>query len=247
MLARLLISLLAAALFAAVSHASVTLTGAGSYKRGTGGGGGGVWTLVASGKGAGAGGGTSAALNTATSKLFVVTVACYAGSGGTCNTASDSSSNTWTRIGTGTVLNSFQFNIFYVISPTTSGSHTFTTTCASANCFAAMEVQAWTESGTPVFDVSNFGNAASSSTAAGSVTPTVNNSLLVTGSGNDGASTVSSIDTGFTKTDDNQFNSGVNVGGAIAYFQQSTAAAINPTWSATSATTFVAGIASFKP
>ncbi len=227
----------------------ITLLGAGKQGAG-GGGGGGTWTLVANTTTAGTASGTSSAVNASGAKLFVATIGCYTNSGAAnCNAVSDSSSNTWTRIATGDTVNSFQINMFYVISPTTTASHTFSFACGgTGNCFAAMEVQAWTESGTPVFDQNSFNHSLTTSTTTGSITPTGNNSLIVSGAMYDGASgSAFSVDSGLTITNQQQLASGVSEGGAMGYLQQTTAAAINPTWSASTASTFIAGIANFKP
>ena len=217
-------------------------------------GGGSPWTLTAHGAVAGAASGTTSALNTTGAKLFVIVIGCYEGGGGHCDqtntNVSDSSGNTYTRVATGAVLNTFDFEIYYKISPTTSSTETFSFTCGGINCFAAMEVQAWTEAGTPTFDtgIDSFGSASASSTTTGSITPSVNNALVVSGAVYDATSGSSfSVTGGFTISDQQALVPSTNEGGAAGYLLQSTAAAANPTWSATTGTTFIAGIASFKP
>lgn len=145
-------------------------------------------------------------------------------------TVSDSKSNTWIPLTAqqNGVATGSQF--FYSLSPTTGTNHTFTVDAAGA--FPAVIVQAW--SGAAAFDDENGANQASgTSLQTGSVTPAENNELFVSGCGPGGGGTVTNaIDSSFIETDDLDENANA-AGGALAYKIQTSAAAENPTWTAT--------------
>jgi hypothetical protein len=135
--------------------------------------------------------------------------------------------------------------IFYSTGPTFGSSETFTYT--KSGSFPSMNVA--TFGGVLVPSPLDQGNGAAgnaTSIQTGNITPTTNNQLIIAGLNFNGTETIS-IDTGFTITDQQQFNSGNNFGGAMAYLVQGSAGAINPTWtfSGGSADTS-ANIASFK-
>src|SRR5204863_2222713 len=66
----------------------------------------------------------------------------------------------------------------------------------------------------------------------GSVTPSQDNEVLVTGYGGDTNATTATIDSGFTVSDTFAYVGGSNMGGSAAYLIETTAGAKNPTWSA---------------
>ncbi len=215
-------------------------------------GGGGTFALVAHGA-AGAlssnnNGVTTAGINTTGANLIVVGVAAYGG-GTFPGTLTDSLSNTWTIL---TPQNSGGSNyavLYYCYAPTVGSGQTFTYT--SSFSFPSIGVAAFSGAIASPFDQQNGAVAASGLTIQpGSVTPSVNNEVVLTVF-SDGASGVSfSIDSGFTITDQLQkLNNGTNnqEGLGLAYIIQTTAGATNPTWTAGGSSTMAATIATFKP
>jgi hypothetical protein len=92
---------------------------------------------------------------------------------------SDSQGNTWTYLGlrgSGPYL-----HMWYCVNPTTSGSHTFENTGAWQTFFA---IAFKSNLGTPSADLDRYTNASSTTASFSAYTPTVNNSLIVTGFGN---------------------------------------------------------------
>jgi hypothetical protein len=190
---------------------------------------------------------TTSSLNTTGADLLVVSVHEY--DGGPAGTVSDSKSNSWTALTSYNSSGASKVRIYYATSaPTVGSGHTFQYT--GSGVYATISVEAWSGAHpTTPFDVEN-GNigAVVSSLQPGSVTPSVNGSLLYTARAAGGASDTISIDSGFTIGGTVDYNAGSGeLGGSHAYLVQTTAAAINPTWSSTSAATTQVAIAVFKP
>ena len=124
--------------------------------------------------------------------------------------------------------------------------HTFSNTGASNFCsiFVASFSGAAT---TSPFDQQNGATATGVSTiSTGSVTPTNNNELVITQLGFNSAGLPTSIDNGFTKTNDVEFGAANNYGGSMAYKIQTTATAVNPSWTRTGTLAQTAVIATFN-
>lgn len=233
--------LLAVGVGISFSHAqfSQTLSIAGSA------GGGSTWTLKAFTVQAAAGGPntTTGAINTTGADLIV---ACTASQFSTL-TFSDSASNTWNKIQNSSGSGPPVDTMWWVQSPTTSASQTFTATSGS---FTGLGVLAFSGSVASPLDQSLATATTSTGTSLGmgSITPTVNNEMLFaclsigTGAG------ATSINNGTLKnfTD---FASGTSYGVAQAYYNQTTAAAVNQTftWTTGAAGAFQGVVASFKP
>jgi hypothetical protein len=196
-----------------------------------------TWTLVnhvATPSGSGASPLVSAAVNMTGVKLFVVCVEYYVGAS-TPPTLSDSQSNTWSiRTQYNGANSSIAF--YYLISPSVSSTQTITLTTGggATNFFGQGQIMGFTEAGTPTID-SPLTSATGTTTTIqpGSRTPAQINSLIVTcnGDGYTGTTSVTSP-AGFTTVDGTP-NGGSNVGGWNAWAQQTTAVAVNPTWTAT--------------
>lgn len=175
---------------------------------------------------------TTSAIDTTGANLIVV-----GATGSSAFTVTDSKGNTWTALTeTGIGIDS---QLYYCLNPTVGSGHTFTNTASYPTVHVVAVSGAAASS---VFDVESV----SSTGSPGSVTPSVNGSLLVTVEVNDSsADFASAISGGFTMLTGQPFTGGQNYGGRMAYLIQTTAAAISPTW------TFAGGIsstiASFKP
>jgi len=155
------------------------------------------------------------------------------------NTVTDSKSNSYTALN---AISNTLSQLFYVSVPTVGSGHTFT----AASLVGNLQVEAWSgaASSSP-FDVQNATVGTATTVQPGSITPSQNNSLIVTGVGAQNTQTFS-INSSFTISDQ-WGGSGNAVPGAMAYFVQSTAAAINPTWTETGSGVMTATIAAFKP
>jgi hypothetical protein len=178
------------------------------------------------------GSGTSSAIDTTGADLIVVST-----SGAVSNPGvTDSAGNTYTHIiGAG---HQGYNDLYYCAAPTTSGSHTFTCTydCAvlvysGADASPLDQYAAYTSY-----------NGAIATVQPGSITPSVDGCLIVTGlDENSGTgATIVGINSGFT------IEQTVNHGG-VADLIQTTAAPVNPTWTISSTANIQATIASFKP
>lgn len=166
---------------------------------------------------------TTSNIDTTGSSLITVVLASASGA----NAITDSASNSWsslTAYGAGP-----QVRIFYKVSPTTSATHTFSTgDFAASICVIAF-------SGTGGYGSQETGasNGSGTTLATGSITPAVNNTLLVTGftHNNNSGTPDASVDSSFSEQADVAANAGNNVACAIAYKVQTTATAENVTWS----------------
>jgi hypothetical protein len=177
-------------------------------------------TLVSHTQISGATGGTTSGINTLGASLIVLNAAFLSSS---TPTPTDSLGNTWTPL-TSQTYSATQYNqLFYCLNPNVGASHTFSTTGTTS----ALEVAAF--SNVLGFDVQNGNQGIADPISTGSVSPTNNFSLVVSGI-NFGVAGSTSINTGFTITDQNNFSAGVNYGGALAYLIQTVKGAVNPNW-----------------
>jgi hypothetical protein len=211
------------------------------------GGGGGTWTFVSStvkasttGNGA-----TTSAINTVGSTLIVIVQSSF----GTFPTPTDSKSNSWTLAknlssGDGGPTTSRQISIWYRASPITDANHTFTDPGTSD--FPVIAVFAFSGGAGGVLDqVNAHANSGAAATCQpGSITPSTANQLIISGfefkSG-----TTATVDSGFS-TPPKAGSTGTAAGGAGAYSIQTSAGAVNPTWTMGSTDFCTAAIASFK-
>ncbi len=187
---------------------------------------------------------TTAAINTTGANLLVAHIEWNPVFSSTC-VPSDSKSNSWTPLTAKDNGAGDKSQLYYVTSPTVGSGHTFTATTGGDQDGCVMEIAAY--SGTNGFQVENGATTASSVTSfqPGSVTPSANGYLVITGIGIGTVSAAFSINSSFLITD--QGVSGVGSGGGLGYLIQTSAAPINPTWSWTSGASAAAStIAVFK-
>lgn len=187
---------------------------------------------------------TSPAISTVGSSLLVMTVAAaYA------IVPSDSQGNTWSAL---TAHNSSggsaQVQIYYCASPSTSASHTFTVDSTTGNAYPSICVAAFNHTTPSPFDQQNQADAGgyTTSCSTGSITPLFNGELIVAGLETHGEISGQGITNSMTITDTNPGVASQSLGSAMAYVVQTTAAAINPTWSWASTADPAAAIASFR-
>jgi len=184
---------------------------------------------------------TTTAIDTRAANFIVV----Y-GSSVTIGTLTDSATNTWTKLTTiSNGVGSVESAIYYCANPTKSATHTFTYTLSSGAPSLSVLAFSGVATASP-FDVQNgaiFNTV--TSIATGSVTPSLNNEVVVTGLGAGATAGSYTADSGMTNVGYIPTVGGQGYGTGIAYKIQTTAAAINPTWSGPSGSGTVA-IASFK-
>jgi hypothetical protein len=188
-------------------------------------------------------GGTSVSINTTGATLIVIAVSQE--DDVTFIAPTDNKGNTYTGLtlrqaGAGPGRNNAGARLWYRAAPTVGAGHTFTSTASYSAC--AVMAFSGTATVSP-FDVENGGTSNSSPVGPGSITPTSNNAVVVTGLSFADAS--ATIDAGFTITNTVPFGSANNYANAGAYLIQTTAAAANPGWT-TGGNGGAAVIAAFK-
>lgn len=158
---------------------------------------------------------------------------------------SDSKSNTWSLVVSEHGLANPFMDMWYVANPTSVGSgHNFTA-CTGFTAFPSVCVIAFSGTDTSAaFDQTNHGNTSGSTGQPGSVTPSVDNEVLVTGRSGVGAA--GTIDSSFTVSDAQGFVGGNAYACDMAYLIETTATAKNPTWTSSGETGGVMVIATFK-
>jgi hypothetical protein len=160
--------------------------------------------------------------------LIVVGVTDY-DTGSPSNVVTSSPSNTWTALSLShRTSGNTNARLYYVLNPSTSGTMTFSAT----GSFVSIFVQCW-GGGYWAYDAFNKNEACTGLTCQpGSVTPSDDGAIIVTLFASDSTGSVpNGIDLGFTITDERNLAGGTAQGGALAYLEQTTAAATNPTWS----------------
>ena len=184
---------------------------------------------------------TTTAIDTTGANLLVLISACEGGG----EAISDNKGNSWTAL-TSHANSTAQVRIYYSIPTSVGSGHTFTSSLTGG--FPAVAVSAYSGAATSsVFDKQNgAASDSASSLATGSVSPSADGELLISGLGLDnGIGTLSSIDSGFAI--DASVGIGASDGVAIASLIQTTASAQNPTWSLTGGSDVIAvAIATFK-
>lgn len=160
-------------------------------------------------------------------------------------TITDSKGNSWSArtayLSGGSVVN---VCLFYCRPSSVGSGHTFTST-AAGGMYGPVAALAFSGSvASPYDQESGTGNTATS-IQPGSITPSEDNCLLITALAYESSDTTS-IDSGFTISNQIDFSAGASYGLALAYLIQTSAAAANPTWSRSGAQKNAATMATFK-
>lgn len=150
---------------------------------------------------------------------------------------SDSKGNTWTAL----TARGAVHKLYYCVNPIVGSAHTFTVSPA----YGAIFMQAFKTLTTVAFDTENGATVTGTSLATGSITPSVDGELIISGLTLAGTSTGPTINSSFTSTNPINAVTGVSYGGGIAWKIQ-TSGAINPTWSWTNSAANADSIAAFK-
>lgn len=176
-------------------------------------------------------------LNTATSSpgvdttgatIIIIHTARYSGAGAGSIAISDSKGNSWTAL-TEQSNAEGSSRIYYCINPIVGSGHTFTATGITI----AVAVQVAAFSGiNPAFGAETGAlTHTGTSLATGSLTPSANGALIISGFSAETAQTGTlSVSASLTISDQAAGAGGLNENGALAWFEQSTAGAINPNW-----------------
>lgn len=177
---------------------------------------------------------TFGAVDTTGANLLVIN-AIYA----SAPAVADNKGNTWNAL-TAQTSGGVSSQLFYAQNPTVGAGHTFTVT---AN-FPSAELLAFSGMQSAPFDQQN-GATGGPNVTTGSITPTADNAVVVTGAMGINNSTPT-VDSSLTVTDGVAYVSGTNYGSAMAYGIEGVAQAINPTWTAAGGDNiYAAVIASF--
>ena len=184
----------------------------------------------------------TSAINTTGASLLVVGLSFDYDGGGS---VSDSKSNTWNALTISGASGGGGAKLFYATNPTVGSGHTFS--AGASFLYASIFVLAFSGAKTTSpFDQQNGASGDATTLATGSVTPSENNEVLVTVLEINGAGLPVSINSSFIKQESKEFSGGNAYGGSIAYLIQTTAGAVNPTWTRTNSNPLATRIATFK-
>jgi hypothetical protein len=197
----------------------------------------------------GSAGGTTGSVNTTGANLIVGIIGFENASGQqTLPLAfSDNKSNVYLLGAQSAISSTDGVALYYCVSPTVGSGHTFSTT--QNNSFPTCCVAAFSGLAadfTIGFPYKNNHTAGATSIQAGSLTPTVNNCLVIAGMAYRDTTSVS-IGGGFTISDQAPFIGGTAIGSSLGYLIQTSAAAANPTWSWTNSVAADAVLMIFQP
>ena len=190
---------------------------------------------------------TSPVINSSTANLLVIGNGWYPGIHSDPASVFDSNGNTWNGL-TKQASAGIAARLLYALPGTIGTTHT--ATVSEADIYQGVSFSAWSGAAANPLSVQNGAVGASVSTlATGSVMPPEDNCLIVTVVAHeDNSGGAVSIDSGFeTPIDVSAFVLNLNVGVAVSYKIQTTAAAVNPTWNVTNSVSAIATvIAVFK-
>ncbi len=190
-------------------------------------------------------GGTTGTVDTSGADFLVVVVN-YHNSFVGATPLSDSKGNSWTleRTETG---GPDTVRIYWCTPGSNVGTgHTFSTTTGFSNIFAY--AFSGSRTATSPYDQENGGNANAAAVATGSITPSANNCLVITGYGGFNPGTTPSMTSGgtnFTIPTGFAIPTSTSESGASSYSIQTTATAENVTWTSTGGAWSAAVIVSF--
>lgn len=183
---------------------------------------------------------TTSGVNTAGVDLIVLAVASYQAVADP--TISDSKGNTWTPR-TSYASDVSKLKIYYAVNPTVGSGHTFT--ASQSGSYPSIIVLGFSGSHATPFDQENGNTSASaSSLATGSVTPTEDNELIIMAACH--SADISSCDEGTGGPLLVAYVNGEHFAGGADAEIQTTAAAINPTWTFAAAASCAVAQATFK-
>jgi hypothetical protein len=189
---------------------------------------------------------TTPNIDTSGADLIVIAVSAFPG--GTNPTVASNKAGTYNLLTIRVVGGAINVRLFWAVGPTVGSGHNWTASTPATNVFPSISVEAW--SGVLAASTNDGDTGATSagatSLATGSMTPSQDGNLIFAAVGHGANSGTNAINSGFTIGDQTQHDGTNHEGVSIAYFEQATAAAINPTWSWTNSVSVAVAIASFK-
>lgn len=194
-------------------------------------------------------GSTTSSIDTTGANLLIVAVGYYSGSTHD-PTISDSNGNTWTSVSStyyeSNTGDHASIRIYYAYNPTVGSGHTFTVSATSTfGSFVAAAFSGATITNPKDVESGHVSAGSGTSDQPGSITPTQDNDLILSAwVGSDPVTSLAA--SGLTITDTVQPVSFVSDGTSLAYVVQTTATAVNPTWSWNNTTSKATAIAAFK-
>ncbi len=202
--------------------------------------GGGVIALVQSGMTATASAGGTATTSAKSTVGANLLVACIADYQTTTDSFSSVPSNTWTLVASYIGTNT-QTSMYIAYNANVSATQTF----SNVGNYTGFAVLAFSNTQTSPSPLDQHNGSDGATGQPGSITPTVNNELVVNCNGS-GGTNPTALTGGGTLTDTVPWVNGTNQGLTNAYIVQTTATPINPTWN-TSGGDAALIQASFKP
>lgn len=190
---------------------------------------------------------TTGAVDTTGATGLVLIASTYAG-GGAVDSISDSKGNTWTAL-TPQATSFPRVTIYYSIPTSVGSGHTFTNTVTAGFPSLAVYALAGTHATTfydSVQSGANSNSGAATSLQPGSVTPSQANCIVITGFGNDPGAGSLAIDSSFSTPLVTTYLAANHEGVGAAYIIQTSASAVNPTWSWSGGARASAPIAVFR-
>lgn len=198
-------------------------------------------SLVAYTASSSAGAVTTNSIDTTGADLIVIGLAADDGYN---TTPTDSKSNTWTQVTNTYTQGNVRVRMWYTTPSSVGSGHTFS---FSGSPLGTMFVAAFEDANqSSPADQQNGANAFASSLATGSITPTEDNELIIGLYGINSTGVPMSVDNGMIEINEVDFLAGNYYGGMMAYKVQTTAAAINPTFTRTNSNGQAATVVSFK-
>src|SRR3990167_999594 len=201
-------------------------------------------SLVASAEGGGLSTATTSAIDTTGATLLIIV--CTRDVTSSAVAPTDNKGNTWTQLTAQTIADNNALSIWYVNSntPTVGSGHTFDYSASVE--FNELAVFTFSGSVASPFDVQNGATVAGSSTTIqpGSITPSEDNTVVISGASGPFGSNEWSVDGEFNAITMGDYTAWTL---GAAYLIQTSAAAANPTWTfPTSIANKISVIASFK-
>lgn len=201
--------------------------------------------------------GTSPAINTTGANLFIAWVCDYALAGFLTTPAdSQNAPSSWVGLTSIGALTS-RGQLFYMLNPSTSASHTFDVVPGGGATYPSMYVEAWSMANGGIvapgaYNTTNEGGAAGVSLAqTPGLTPPAADCVVVMGAVNQEPDTFAVADfvtaAIYTISQQSPINAGVAFGGALAHTVPNPAALIYPQWGWTTSQYVQASMAMFLP
>lgn len=177
---------------------------------------------------------TTSGIDSTGGSLIVASVCDYFAAAPQATVSDNKTGNVWIATGTYSSINSTARETIYYTTGSTSGygsGHTFTITCPGSTCYPSVAVAVFSNvvQPLPIDKQTGTSTTGATSLSPGSVTPTYNNSLVVSGISFDTLNTMSV--SGMTISNQTNYLASNHFGCALGYVIQTTPASINPGWS----------------